>query len=194
MEIINHFPANYSVTTEVELPPSGQQVTHFNYRATQAPSHGLDGPLVRIEPISAPPWLAVFGGGYAGSGILDAIYTTPRPTIVCIVCRGAGYLVDAVNKIKEDVPTFPIRQAVILNELLVFADFTRLAAYGAAGIAWVSEPLVSDRLVVSAPSPEASFLTCRGLDAATQKELEVEVDVYTGRVIGNPEGIRGIRD
>ena len=183
MEIDHHFLADYSLITAAELPPSGQRVVHFKFGATQAPPHGLDGPLVQIEPKNGSSWFAVFGGGYSGAGVVDEIFTTPRPTIVCVISKGAGFLVDTVNESKQDVPVFPVRQVEVRNDLLIFADFTRLAAYGAGGIAWVSEDLVSDKLIIGESRAHTAVLACRGLDVATQHDIEVEVDILTGRVI-----------
>lgn len=184
MKLYKPFSANYLIVPEAELPSSGQEIMQFKYGVTEAPSHGLSGLLARIEANGESPWLALFGDGYQGGEVLDAIYTTPMPNTVSVISKGAGYLVNTVNKTKQDVPVFPIRHARALSDLLVFADFTKLAAFGVAGIRWVTGRVVSDKLTISESAVNAKTLFCTGLDASTQEEVEVEVDMATGNILG----------
>jgi len=102
--------------------------------------------------------------------------------VLCIVHKGAGFLVNTRDRTKQDVPVFPVRQVLSLDPLLVFADLVKVAVCGAEGIEWVSKPLVSDKLSIT-KSHERDILRCRGLDAATQTDMEVALDLRTRRVV-----------
>ncbi len=182
MRAAEHFPANYSISPDVELPASGGPVVNFKYGTLASATLGVDGPLIRIEPAVGLPWLACFSKGYKGADVVNAILATPNPNVVCVVCEGAGYWVDTVHRTKEDVRAFPVRQIEAVREFLIFVDFTKVAAYGSSGVAWVSQPLVSDRLVLEKTSPDSDVLVCQGLNAATGRHVEIRLDVRNGRV------------
>lgn len=187
MRTTGHFPSHYSINTDVELPPRGGQTINFKYGNPAPVTSGIDGPLMQIEPSTGSPWLACFANGYKGTGVVSAVLATPNPDVVCVVCDGAGYWVDTLRRTKEDVRAFPIRQVEPMGGMLVFAGFTKLAAYGPSGMAWVSETRVSDGLVLEERPASDNILTCYGFSASTGGQVEVKVDACTGRVVRRPD-------
>jgi hypothetical protein len=178
------FPTNYSISIDAELPPGGGHVANFRRGSPTPVTTGADGPLVSIEPQGSTPWLACFAKGYRNAGVLNAVLATPNPEVVCVVSGGAGFWVDTIRRTIEDIRAFPIRQVEVAGGLLIFCDFTKLAAYGAHGVAWVSKNLVSDGLVLEKADADKQVLICRGLDAATASQIQVIVDSKSGQVTG----------
>src|SRR5208282_1022017 len=176
-----HFPMNYAVYFDQELPPSGGAVVSFKAGSQQGGSKGLDGPLLGIEPRGEARWLACFASGHRGSGFVDAVYATPDPDVLCVVSHGIGYWINTLTRKKDDVRAIPIRQVQATGELLMFVDFTRVACYGSQGLLWISDTLVSDRLVIARAEPASGLIECRGWDAARGEHVAVSVDLKTGK-------------
>jgi hypothetical protein len=177
------FAANYEIETGQELPGAGGEVVTFARGQTGSVSKGLSGPLLRIEPRKGLAWLACFGDGYSSGEAVNAILTTPDPDAACVIVDGAGYWINTRARTGSDIRVFPIRQVEVVGELLLFADFTRLAAYGASGPVWISQRLVSDRLRILRADFDAKLVYCMGFKADSVKDVEVKVDLTTGRTV-----------
>jgi hypothetical protein len=179
-----HFPfkTNYSVNSNAELPPAGGPVVAFGPEGTN-PNVGIDGgPLCMISPTGRAAWMASFKFGYPSPLALSGVFSTPNPEILCVVAGGFGYWVDVFQQIKSDIKCFPVRQVRVFEnpDLLVFADYTRLAAYDANGLKWRTERLVLGDLFIV--DRDISVLTCEGLDAAgdTGTTVMFKVDLLSG--------------
>ncbi len=76
----------------------------------------------------------------------------PDPRLLCIVAKGEGYLVSASSPTSWDrvqvIPIIDVRP-IRTHEIIVFADFTRLVAYGQAGIKWQTKRLSWDNLKIT---------------------------------------------
>src|SRR5256886_7567326 len=72
------------------------------------------------------------------------------------------------------------------HELLLFADFTRIAAYGEAGLAWLADLVLDGLKILSRTGAE---LRIRG-DTYPDSEEHLVIDVLTGEVIELPCGHR----
>lgn len=174
------FNTNYSVSTEVELPPAGGRVVAFGREGTN-PNIGLDGgPLCMISPAGHEPWMGNFRSELQSPGVVNGIFSTPSPEIVCVVAGGFGYWVDVFRQTKSDIKCFPIRQVQIIEvpNLLVFADDTRLAAYDADGLKWRTDRLALDELFIV--DRTNAFLTCEGLDDVANATIRFKVDLSSG--------------
>jgi hypothetical protein len=76
------FKANYSVNSEVDLPPAGERVVAFAPEGNN-PNIGLDGGvLCVISPDGHKDWMASFKSGYRSPGFVHGIFSTPNPEIV----------------------------------------------------------------------------------------------------------------
>jgi hypothetical protein len=179
-----HFPfkTNYSVNSNAELPPADGPVVAFGPEGTN-PNVGIDGgPLCMISPTGRAAWMASFKFGYPSPLALSGVFSTPNPEILCVVAGGFGYWVDVFQQIKSDIKCFPVRHVRVFEnpDLLVFADYTRLAAYDANGLKWRTERLVLGDLFIV--DRDISVLTCEGLDAAgdTGTTVMFKVDLLSG--------------
>lgn len=178
-----HFPANYAVHLDQELPGSGGEIQTFTGdRLGRVPS-GVDGPLLGIEPVTGPRWLAYFANGYRSDHVVDAVFTTPDPDVVCVVARGAGYWVNVQKREKLNVPVFPISQVELAGDRIIFADFTRLASFCCSGLEWISDRLTFDKLKIKELDTVQELAACRGWDAPSCKETEFSVNLRTGQRI-----------
>ena len=178
-----HFPANYAVHLDQELPGSGGEIPIFTAGRSGRVPPGVDGPLLGIEPVSGPRWLAYFANGYRSDDVVDAVFTTPDPDAVCVVARGAGYWVNVHKRDKVNVPVFPIRQVEVTDDKIIFVDFTRLASFCSSGLEWISEHLTFDRLKISELDVVQKVAVCHGWDAPSCKETELSVNLRTGQRI-----------
>jgi hypothetical protein len=152
---------------------------------------GRDGLLVAVIPTAAPPWIGVFAGGYASSSVLSGVFSCPDGRSLCVVSSGRGYIVRVDDpEIWMELRSFPITdvRAISEGDLLVFADFTTLAAYGQLGLVWVTEQLSWDGLKLTEVTPE--LIRGTAWDSPRDREVEFVVDVRTGRHQGgsSPEG------
>lgn len=140
------FPHYYEVEELQEFPSATSQERRIYYPgASQEGGH--DGLLVMVSPYVGQPWLGVFAFGYDSPKALSCIYSCPHGESLCVVSAGQGHIVRADDPyICEKVEAYPVLDARPLptNRLLVFADFTKMVAYGPGGIAWTTSRLSSD--------------------------------------------------
>ena len=142
------FPHVYECEQLTEGP--GVASSHHYYYPGASTSGGRDGILVRIRPDDGQPWLATFAFGEMANGP-SGIFTTPDPQRLCVVARGAGYFVSTIAPSSwESVRVIPITDVrpIRNHEIIVFADFTRLVAYGKNGMKWETKRLAWDDLKI----------------------------------------------
>ncbi len=169
------FAHEYEVEEFRELPGTGKlgiPLIYFPQPKTR-PEH--DGLWVTIHPTDGRSWTGVFQG-LDTSCAISRVVSTPDPERVCVVSGGLGYLVKANQpEIWEEIVVAPITDVRSLSEqaLIVFADFTNLAAYTRNGLAWKTQPLCWDELKILRIT--ASTLEGVGYEA------EFAVDIRTGR-------------
>ena len=149
---------------------------------TLRPEH--DGLWLRILPFVGKPWIGVFAFG-AGSALSDCrLVSSPNPGRLCIVSNGAGYIVEAGNPTKwEELPIQPVLDVRALGQLrlLIFSDFTRLAAYGPNGIVWRSPCVCWDELRIERISTETIEGT--GANPLGPERLPFIVQLKTGKTL-----------
>ncbi len=177
----SEFPRDYEYEVLNELPGIAAS-RHFYYPGAST-TGGADGLIVRVRPNGADPWLGTFAFGMFPIGPVRVL-TTPNPGVVCVVAKGDGYLVTTTNPARwetvRSVPVLDVRQ-VHSHDLLVFADFTGLIAYGKDGVMWDSGHIGADELkVVDVSSDEI-----RGTwwNPATGKYEEFAVAPSSGKLV-----------
>lgn len=178
------FAAVYELELDVDLPAAGGGPAQFFYPgAREAGSSDL---LVKVTPFGGEPWLANF----AAEGFpLTAVTTCPDPNMFCAVVRGAGYMVRADDAhVWSEVRAHPVLQVIpdLDHELLLFADFTRIAAYGTGGLVWRADFVLDGLKILSRTGTE---LWIRGDHYATGEE-QLVIDVMTGEIVQLPCGHR----
>lgn len=135
------FMQSYRVET-AELPAGGQRSQQLYYYPPGTSEGGVGhggGMIIHVTPNEAQDWFGVFAPGSEDDNMLHMVSTTPDPDAVCVVSRGAGYIVRTRTPHEwEEINVFPIRDFIAIADppTIVFVDETRLAAYGPGGRKW----------------------------------------------------------
>jgi hypothetical protein len=186
LEIDLAFPHSYEVEELRELPGTGRFDVPLIYFPRPDARPERDGLWLKVHAADSGSWVGVFEFGY-GPQAVSRVVSTPDPDRACVVSRGAAYIVKAGEPdVWEEIPIFPVLDLRLISEhhLLVFADFTSLAAYGRTGLAWQSPRLCMDELKILRVTPD----TIEGVGY----ESRFLVDIRTGRsLLPLPEGSDG---
>jgi hypothetical protein len=137
---------------------------------------------VMIHPLGGGhSFLATCALGFADPVVPTGVWSCPHPAWICAVAGGYAYLIDSRDptqwkqvEYRPVTAVFPIAD----QELLVFAGFHSLLAWGADGKAWQTGRLSWDGVRITAVRGET--LLGLGWDMNTDRELEFEVDLKTG--------------
>jgi len=174
------FPHSYDVQELGELPGSGLDAPLF-YIPEPKTRTEHDGLWLRIRSSNCPRWIGVFAFGSSPSA-LSRVISTPDPEVLCVVSRGAAYIVrPSEPKAWQHVRVHPIIDVRVLqnHQMLLLADFTKLTALGKAGVIWESSSLCGDNLkIVRVTSGAVEGI---GYDPARSGETSFVVDIMTGR-------------
>jgi hypothetical protein len=117
-------------------------------RPTNRPEH--NGLWVKVIPGAGQPWIGVFAFLFEAPDAFSQIISAPDPGRVCVIAGTAGYIVKVDEPAIWEEIVIPVLgvQPVAKRELLVFWDFTGLAAYGKNGLVWRSKRLCWDELKI----------------------------------------------
>jgi hypothetical protein len=153
-------------------------------------SGGGDGIMVRVTPEGGGAWIGTFAFGKFGNSAVSKVVTTPNPERLCVVSRGAGYLVSARDPGEWEgvkaIPVIDIR-SIPGAGVLVFASFTDLVAYGAEGIRWRTGRLTWDSMKLVEVTDEK--IVGQYWDIRSEETQRFEVDVATGTHRGGVEEV-----
>ncbi len=156
---------------------------------------GIEGELdrvpriaLRITPAGKPSWVGVFAKGFESSHVITGLYSYPAPNKLCVVSGGYGFVVLTDQPgLYERVIAEPVRAVhpVPSRNLLLFVDYTNIAAYGPEAVAWRTARLSWDGVRIT----EIGENTIRGLgwDAPSDRDVEFSVDLRTGEHTGGAE-------
>jgi hypothetical protein len=136
-------------------------------------------------PDRAPQFLATCALGFAGSGVPTGVWACPDPAWICVAAGGYVYLIDTREPERwEQVEYRPVTEirALAEQDLLLFAGFHSLLAWGRPGKAWQTGRLSWDGVRITAV--RGSILCGLGWDMKTDRELEFEVNLQTGEHTG----------
>ena len=130
---------------QLEELPGGRRIRYYYPSGTTEGGH--DGLIVQVSPDSGDSWIGIFAFGTLTQKGKSGLYSWPDPKSLCVVSNGRGYLVRADDPTKHDVikvdPVLDVIPVAAKN-LVVFANFTELVAYGEPGLEWESERLSWD--------------------------------------------------
>jgi hypothetical protein len=151
LEIDLTFPHSYEVHELGELPGTGKFASPlFLFPPPQTrPEH--DGLWVRVRSANGKQWVGNFKFGYSSPPAFSRVVSSPNSDRVCVIAKGAAYLVSADKPGNwEQIPLMPVLDVRQIPEhgLLVFSDFTALAAYGSGGLVWRSPRVCWDDLKI----------------------------------------------
>jgi hypothetical protein len=182
VEVDLSFSHSYEIEELPELPGTGRidvPVLYFP-RPKSRPEH--DGLWLRVRTASGESWVGVFAFGYQSPPAISRVLSSPDQNRACIISSGAAYVVKTDEpETWEQIPIVPVLDVRLIPEhqLIVFADFTRLAAYGRSGLAWRSPRVCWDGLKILNVTHDT--IEGIGYDPTNLGESRFAVDVIMGR-------------
>jgi hypothetical protein len=186
-EIDFTFPHTYEIEEMRELPGAGKPILPIIFfpPPENRPEH--DGLWLTVSAANGRTWIGVFQFGYSAPPAFSRVASSPDPNRFCVIANGAGYVVKAEEpEAWEKIPVTPVLdvRAVPEQGLLVFSDFTGLAAFDRNGLAWRSPRVCRDGLKIRNISRESIEGT--GCDPTSSRESRFIVDLKTGRSLLRP--------
>jgi hypothetical protein len=180
------FPHNYEIEEFGGPPGTGTLNVPLIYFPLPKGRPEHNGEWLKVKAKSGKTWVGVFA---FGPGLRSAVISTPEPNTVCVISKGGGYLVNADSpELWEEVRACPVIDFRLLPEhqLLVFSDFTGLAAYGSNGLVWRSPRVCWDDLKITKVTSETVEGTGYDPTNSFRQEMRFAVDVKTGRSLISP--------
>lgn len=173
------FPHEYTIEEVRDLPSGTSRLKHYFF-PEGSEEGGNDGLLFKITPILEEEWLCTFAFGDFPKAV-TGIYSCPNEKSVCIISAGIGCIIRTDNPTKwEEIRAYPILDIHLIptKQLLVFADFTCIIAYGRDGLKWKTKRLSSDELRITEINND--YIKGLGWDAVQNKDVEFSVNIETG--------------
>ena len=144
----------------------------------------VDGLGVEIVPEEGAPWVARFANGDVSPNALTVGLYHPHAHKMCIVARGAGYVID-VDEPSDwaELPLVPIMGGLALEEqrLLVFWDFRRFVVVSEDGVKWCSQSVSWDG--IRDVRCEHGEITADVWDAPSGKTVRAALRLEDGEVL-----------
>jgi hypothetical protein len=140
------FLAHYEILQVDRIDHSGGKKAYgFPDAALLDPQQELaDRPILEVRPGRGDPWVGVFHGGSYSVPVTmrGRVIGWPDEWSICVVYGGGGVVVrtdDPSNAYEiESDPTITGLMVIPERELVIFADWTNLVAYGRDGLVWRS--------------------------------------------------------
>jgi hypothetical protein len=141
-----------------------------------------------VQPEAARSWIGIFAFGKFGKTGVTRIVSMPDLERLCVVARGAGYVVTAAQPESwEPVQAIPVIDVRTIPGagLVVFANHTEIMAYDRNGVKWRTKRLAWDGLKIVAVSDQRLFGEYE--DVRQEAVQRFEVDLATGEARGGVE-------
>lgn len=146
---------------------------------------GRGGLVVSVTPSQGSQWMGVFGFGFGG-GAVTALSSTPDPHKLLVVSRGAGYFVSSENpEVWTDIPqAIPITSVWPIpdHKMIVLANYTSLAAFGASGFLWKTGRVSFDGITIT--HINADHIEGEAWDPTARTPPRFLVEIRTGKLTG----------
>ena len=131
-----------------------------------------------VTPHTGKPWVGTFEGGPGG---ITGLFATPSAETLCVAVKGQGFWIPVgAPATYQVIPAIPIKEVLVIPQraILAFVDNTRIAAYGANGLIWLTPDLSWDGLRITSVSADG----IRGVasDSPAGREVPFSVDATTG--------------
>lgn len=176
------FPHRYQCSVLDELPATAPT------RRFPGESIGQDGVLIEVTPDHGSRWSGMFAFGKFGAAGISRVLSLPDVDALCVIARGAGYRVSAVDPEKwapvRATPILDVR-AVTSAGIVVFANYTELIAHDERGEKWRTKRLAWDGFEIVAIN--AHKLVGEYLPMGENLAQRFEVDLVTGEARGGVE-------
>jgi len=168
----------------LDAPPMIAPARQFTYPMQIA---GEEDTLARgalqllVHPSAGGTFLATCALGFTSASMPTGIFAAPNPDELCAVAGGYAYIVNTAHPDRcvhlSLKPVVAVRVLPAQN-LLVFAGFHHLMAWGAQGLAWETARLSWEGITLGAV--EGDRLTGHGWNMQTDKDVPFTVDLRTG--------------
>lgn len=183
------FPVTYEVEQLDRIDRAGGRRAYAFPEAVLIDSQQelADRPILAVSPETGDPWVGVFyGGDYkAPPAVAGRLIAWPDGRSFCVLYRGGAVVVRADDPQKTyEIDVYPVTGVTVVPErgIVIFADFTNLAAYGGDGLLWRSRRLALDDLRVE--GIEGNALLVFGFFGGSSDRFTV--DLATGQASGQP--------
>jgi hypothetical protein len=127
------------------------------------------------------PFLATCALGFRDASVPTGIWACPASEEMCAVSGGYAYIIDTGDPARFTmIPYRPVLEVRVALEagLLLFVGHHSILAWGAGSMAWQSEKLSDEGVIVT--GVEAGLLHGQGWSMMTDKETPFTLDLRTG--------------
>ena len=141
-----------------------------------------------VRPVAGDAFLATCALGFASPAVPTGMWSCPDPVMMCAIAGGYAYIIDSSAPERwQQVVYRPVTEVrpIPQAELLVFASFHSIEAWGRAGRLWQTARLSWEGVRLGEAS--AKELRGWGWDMRTDTEMEFVVDLATGKHTGGPK-------
>ncbi len=142
---------------------------------------GQDGLIVKICPSNETPWIGIFAFGDLSSSAECSVLEGPGPNFLSIVAQGEGYIVSPCNpRLVTRVKVYPVFGAVEvpLRGLVLFYDYTNIAAYNESGLLWLTKRISWDGIEITSVSENE--IVGKSWDSPNDRNVEFNVNLADG--------------
>jgi hypothetical protein len=182
MIVVRPFECDYAVEEVHESSHMDNGLQRFYFPGASTVG-GRDGVLLKVTPAAGTAWIGCFAFGLFGGESITQVSTCPNPAELCVVSSGKGYFVPADDPLRWQLnratPVAAVR-AIQHKRLLVFADYTKLVAYGSDGFVWESARVSSDGIQIVDVTGDR--LDVIGWDASVSQRVRMSIDIDDGAI------------
>jgi hypothetical protein len=193
LELDLTLPHSYEVEEVREFPGTGKFSVPLVYFPPPKSRPEHNGLWLRVRAASGRAWIGVFAFGH--SPAFSRVVSTFDSDRMCVVSQGAAYIAKAEEpEVWEQIPLMPVLdvRSIPEDQLLVFSDFTRLAAYGSDGLVWRSPQVCWDGLKIVNVTRDTIEGTGYDPTNSITHESRFVVDLKTSRsLLPSPVSIDG---
>ncbi len=144
-------------------------------------THGKDGLILKVTASNDLSWIGIFAFGSFDKNGFSGLFTMPDDDKFCVVSNGTGYIVSAYDPENwEEVKSIPIKAVKSVNEkeIILFSNYTDIAAYDKAGLKWTSKNLSKDGLKIT--RTDDKFIYGNYYDLSYESDREFKIDALSG--------------
>lgn len=140
---------------------------------------------ILVHPPAGGTFLATCALGFTSATVPTGLFATPNPNDLCAVAGGYAYIADTRTPETCDLLAMkPITSVLVAAEanLLLFAGFHKILAWGRDGLAWETDRLSWEGIQLDDVEPNTLHGT--GWNMPSDKEIPFTVDLRTGHHAG----------
>jgi hypothetical protein len=135
-----------------------------------------------VHPANGVTFLATCALGFTSPAMPTGVFACPNPDELCAVAGGYAYVLDTTQpEHSTHITLKPVVEVRVFlpQDLLLFAGFHSIAAWGQDGLAWESARLSWEGVRIT--GIEDSMLHGMGWNLMTDREVAFSLDLRTGQ-------------